>query len=100
MLYDPRYDLDVTGKILWGAADDLEAVGWCQGATEDALGRLCVMGAIDRQKRQYNIFERNKALTRLTQHVGGKYLAQWNDEPERTEAEVIAACRGAAQQKG
>jgi hypothetical protein len=72
------------------AARALVERGWCQGISHDNTGsvdKYCVLGAID----QASSGDSSEAKFALRKVVGGIYLADWNDAPERTKADVLAA---------
>jgi hypothetical protein len=84
------------------AADLIERQGWCQDRTHNASGEHCLLGAvwfshygkeppggIVRELDWHEVFEILKPHTAPS-------IAGWNDAPERTKAEVIAALRAAA----
>lgn len=95
--------------ILTAAADLIEKPGaWTQGAfartldggpaiwTDDDAACFCVAGAIERVG---GTASRNRAwdfFNDWTVKRGFRHLANWNDAPERTQAEVVAALRAAA----
>lgn len=62
---------------------DNEATAWC------ALGALCVAGGAERA-------EWEQALKSVVD-VTGYLLTYWNDQPGRTQEEVVAALRAAAE---
>jgi hypothetical protein len=74
--------------------------GWTQGHTAiDILGdwvnpmspdavKWCSVGAIE---RAYTVGTAGLAREKLEKVIGTAHLAKWNDAPERTHAEVIAA---------
>jgi hypothetical protein len=84
--------------VLLRAADLLEEFGWRQesyGSKEE--GRMCAMGAIYEAAIDFKMDVAYEAETCLARHVGWSHVASWNDAPERTKAEVVAALRLAAQ---
>jgi hypothetical protein len=97
MLFDPRTELDVVGKILMDAAFHLEEHGWRRGFPYgDAV---CVRDAI-------NIYAPDRmtsllAIERLQRFLGAGnvvnwYLTTWNDFECRDGEEAADALRGAA----
>lgn len=92
-----------TSEILRAAADKLRGGHWIQGRMSDsdsyetstcfcALGALCAVG------KELGISVR-RALNALRTLVSGYPfgpIAAWNDDPSRTEAEVVAAFEAAA----
>jgi hypothetical protein len=95
---------------LRAAADVLERDGWTQGTYSRTDGCHCVAGAVyaaiccpdpcEASDAEYHRVD--EALTGLARFLGRSTLAvegvaiAWNDDPERTAAEVIAALRAAA----
>ena len=78
----------------------IEQHGWCQGELEDDYGRVCIEGSIvrvcdgieDTAKKDEAIgaIER-KILAAIPESVC--VLWKWNDEPGRTQAEVLKLLR-------
>lgn len=103
-------------QILLRAADRIEKLGWCQhnyGVGENGNARR-PGGLFDKEPDQSPVRETcpigairavagnddkagNEAKARLYAFLGVKNLADWNDDPKRTKAEVVAAMRKAAQ---
>jgi len=97
--------------VLDRAADRIERDGWWQGAYYD--GRIasrpvsielrehprpcCVMGALIAEAPTRRVTLAEWALKRFLKMP--VTLAAWNDAPERSQAEVVAALRGAAAQE-
>lgn len=76
-------------------ADDLRAVrerlvtqGWTQGAMQNAIGQVCLVGAGSCLSSNAWLATR-VALYRAMEPDRGE-LSQWNDAPGRTFAEVLA----------
>ena len=96
-------------EIISAAADLLEKPGaWTQGAgARDEVGLpvdarskaarcWCVIGAMARVlPRRGQKF--GAACEVLERHLGVNHIAQYQDAPGRTQAEVVAAMRGAIQ---
>lgn len=104
-------------REIFSKAADLVEVGWCQGVFarrfdgsrligwslpyDPAAGRWCIAGAIRRAVLDggshvvdhIQISEVERELRRIL----GMELATWNDAPERTQAEVVAVLRKAAE---
>lgn len=81
-------------ETLTAAAELIERDGWCQYVSTNNEGRRCAVGAINvAAGRDYS--NSSYALWAMRQHIG-ESVAQWNDAPERTQAEVVAALREAA----
>jgi hypothetical protein len=95
--------------VLERAADLIEPEGaWTQGAyARDAKGRkfitgraegmvcFCAIGAIDHVTNAITPLWKD-ALTALQQVLPESRIGAWNDAPERTQPEVVAALRRAA----
>lgn len=99
-----------TAVVLERAAELIER-GHCKGAlARDVKGervfvaspnaaKWCLWGSVECVVRQgppipYNLLDDIESL--LARVIGGHTLAAWNDAPERTAAEVVAALRQAA----
>lgn len=116
MWFDKRFEqpavkeLTDAQKVLLDAADLVEKRGLAKYTQQDDLGRVCLHGAISiaatgetfRVTPAYQAA--SAAMYRYLQSTGqGKYLqgkmhcAEWNNRPERTQEEVAAALRGAAE---
>lgn len=103
-----------TQRILLKAAEIIEERGWCQGNPRD--GRICVMKAIELATGiepdgftavNYGPVTDHPASQQLLAYLGlpPKQLGlstlwQWNDNENRTKAEVIQALRDAALKEG
>lgn len=77
--------------------------GWCQGEGEDADGNICLGEAMNRGVKGDKI-ERDVSLTEieattrfyrwfLNSYPGYSTIPGWNDERERTQADVIELCK-------
>ncbi len=85
------------------AAELIEERGWCQGDWCDGDGHLCVNAALivaadptfELPIRRPLNWPRAAAEAHgeLAETIGDYDTTTWNDEPDRTEAEVIAALR-------
>lgn len=94
--------LDADGEVLWRAADLLAERGHCKKTVEDAYGRHCLYGAINIARRgsayatgDYTTGRWDADARRLG-FSGFEKAVLWNNEPQRTAAEVIARLRAAA----
>jgi hypothetical protein len=88
--------LDEIGKTLLAAADLIEKNGWCQRGFFHGE-RSCALGAIRRVTHlRHNHDNYYSATVRLEIQIGMRSVGAWNDQPERTQEEVIAALRKAA----
>jgi hypothetical protein len=97
MLYDPKWNLDDASLALLEAADKLRNDGWAQGHLRTQDGRSCVVGVL----RGFRVTTLTVVVAsdRLVKHLGLSRtddLMIWNDAPERTKEEVIAALEAAA----
>ncbi len=89
-------------EILEAAADWLECNGWVQGKYYQGMSS-CSVGAILRVAKVSSMLlnddecptEISEAISAM-QKVAGGPLLHWNDQPERTAEEVVAAFRAAA----
>lgn len=105
-------------EILSAAADLIETRGWTQGAAaRDPKGAAvdgqdpdaccwCAIGAINRATPARSFEEFQAAMTTVERvlelpserDTWGLYpLASWNDDPSRTQAEVVQALRQASE---
>lgn len=92
--------------IYRGAAADIEKRGWCQDMELGENGEICLRFAIDEQFDHsisgwtvlavdaYEFLARRLGWS--GRHSAESWLEDWNDEPHRTTAEVIAKLRDAA----
>lgn len=89
---------------LVAAAAYIERYGWIQGKTGSPGGPVCAAGALraiasapawnpvtEEQLQRYS-----DSWDAATDYLG-RALPNWNDEPERTQAEVVAALRAASE---
>lgn len=89
-------------KALLDAADYMEKHGHCKGSYRrtrhpESMPTVCAFGAILMATDDGDT--RSQAAQRLAAFVGATEdhgVPDWNDAPERTADEVIAALRGAA----
>jgi hypothetical protein len=88
-------------RILLDAADLIETHGLCKDALHEG-GRYCAMGAIARAAEIplcdayiYPITQ-TRAAVKLLRQICSSSIADWNDAPERTAEDVVAALRAAA----
>ena len=102
MLFDPKWEAPVTGKTpepwrdaLLKAAELIEQRGWCQDFLENSRGQVCALGAMDMLEHSME-FDWMRSLMALEIEIGSASIADWNDNPSRTQAEVLAAFRAAA----
>ena len=86
---------DRTGRPLLGAITGADFCGYC----------WCASGAIDKawwnarhaeQERLTSLEAREEAKRILRNHLG-RIVVEWNDEPSRTQAEVVSKMREAAE---
>ena len=109
MLYDPKTNPVI--KALYDAADIVEQRGLAKRTQQDSEGRVCLHGAIS-----IAVNGRAFCVTEMDARIGGavkRYLrqrlgyvptsdssdwgcARWNNAPERTQVEVVAALRETA----
>lgn len=98
-------------EVLFAAADLIEPEGaWTQGCSaRDAQGNQtsatrkqavcwCAAGAIWHEVGDHSSFTADAATDELEQTLGGMIpVGTWNDAPDRTQAEVVAKLREAAE---
>lgn len=92
-----------------GAAKRLETHGWCQRALQNASGQLCMAGALNAEVTgdpdnwvPETFFEEVvRAVPGMTPARNelpfASAVVNWNNDPDRTAAEVIAALRRTAE---
>ena len=84
--------------VLREAARIIEEFGWWQSGNPDRSYGHCAMTAVSQASNDDDALS-SQALYVLRRSLGlGRWPDAWNDEPDRTEAEVIAALRNAADQ--
>lgn len=88
--------MSAVADVLNGAADLIERDGFVQRMFSDHRGRRCMDGAIMTTCLPGRWQDRQAAREVLVAVVGAD-LYDWNDEPGRTQAEVVAALRAAAE---
>ena len=79
-------------QALLDAADYIRKHGWCQGESFGEGETVCAAGAI----WSVNIDQWEDAMWALADHIGTPNVGDWNDKPDRTKEEVIAALEQAA----
>lgn len=99
-------------KVCNEAADLIEEKGWCQGQYEDDGGRHCLLGAVSKADADLqsilrcpeNEWKRRAIISALGGRLGWQErpeyvltgwnaLTTWNDDPKRTQEEVVALLR-------
>lgn len=85
-----------TSEVLEKAAEEIERSGWNQGSFYRGTS-CCLLGAIGRVTKN-DIASEDSAIAAFVMLSGIGHPSKWNDAPERTAAEVIAALRAAAAQ--
>jgi hypothetical protein len=78
--------LDETTKLLIAARERIER-GWCQKKMRLG-GEVCMVGAMADARANEEAWRR---MARATGIANLAVLADWNDRPERTKEEVLAA---------
>lgn len=93
-------EVTTISQVLLAAAARIERDGWCQGGCGRDGDRRCMMAALgDEHDLALPTAPSWLTLYRaLERHIrpGSKLLSVWNDQPDRTVDEVLAALRGAA----
>lgn len=95
-LSETKYLVDEVGQVLLDAADYIEKHGWCQGNYCDPLGRVCALGALNIVSCGIPNHTEGIAINAAIRLMWNLRITQWNDHPERTKEEVIAALRKVA----
>lgn len=100
--------------VLHRAAEVIERDGWIQRCTMTDDG-VCAYGGLIRATKELlglpaHTKQRtwpaeaervyNEAADRLRLHINYPFLSDWNDKPERTQGQVVAAMRQAAKDAG
>lgn len=77
------------------AAKLLRKEGWCKGDFHDLKGRRCALGALNDifESRAEDIYQACKFFRKALRITR---IDKWNDAPERTKAQVLAAFERAA----
>ena len=99
MPFDQPTPIPEDARILLRAADEIRERGWYQGWFEGPNGEVCMLGAIQCARRGATSVWRNEdnSITRLLcMHLKCRGVSSWNDAPDRTKDDVIAAFEGAA----
>ena len=88
-------------QVLNRAADLIETEGWCQGKLTNPKRKhtqYCVMGAIGQACDDLELKSRLPSRRAIKDYLAIESLVCWNDAPDRTQAEVVAALRAAAKE--
>jgi hypothetical protein len=85
--------MSTTAKILYDAADLIDANGWCQREMKSNQGCYCAMGAINAVTLTPL---RHPAWDAVREEIFGGSISSWNDHPDRTVDQVTTALRNAA----
>lgn len=107
MLYNKKWDQNQNpvSKLLRDGADHMEKHGHTKGQLQDDNGSVCFLGALYAARGRMNVIDGVSDVTDIVQSVmnipfhrnGSVYaMVAWNNAPERTGEEVIAAMRLAA----
>lgn len=87
--------MSAVADVLNGAADLIERDGWAQGPIWQRGPKLCAGVAI--MKATNSVRLQSSAAGALCREVGCTLIPEWNDMAGRTEAQVVAALRSAAE---
>ncbi len=89
---------DRIGQILLKSADLIRRHGWRQRDYGDCTNGMCTMGAVARaaEYKSDDIGAAQARVFKLPIASGYNAITVWNDAPERTAADVIAALEDAA----
>lgn len=88
--------MSVVADGLNRAADLIERDGWVQRQFYDR-GRRCLDGAIMAALASPAFWRERRSARELVEEAMGGDLYEFNDTPGRTQAEVVAALRAAAE---
>lgn len=89
-------------RLLGRAADRLEVDGWCQGSFSNEYGQVCAAGAIfaSQDLLEEATHATARAFGLLTEYINGDVIetsvVDWNDHPDQTFDDVVAALREVA----
>lgn len=87
-----------TRQIRDRAVEIIEAHGLCKGRFLDPDGRRCIAGAIFQALVDLDGYGMDwisyRAIYEIEQELQCGILSIWNDAPERTKEQVVAALRG------
>ena len=92
--------MSAVADVLNGAADLIERDGWVQHQPRGEGGELCVVRALGdaiggATPWRSDLYDAATAALRET--TGAFLMSAWQDQPGRTQAEVVAALRAAAE---
>ncbi len=88
-------DSKQVADVLNGAADLLERDGWCQKRGRIGPKRDVATAVVDAAVESWRAA--NQAFPWLREVIGQDGVTIWQDAPGRTQAEVVAALRAAAE---
>lgn len=91
--------LDETGQVLLRAADIIRKNGWAGAHKWGNPGHpRCVMGAIDEAswRDDGTFYGYARPADRFEASIGFRYGVNWNNEPGRTQEQVVEALERAA----
>jgi hypothetical protein len=83
-------------KILYDAADLIDANGWCQGEYRSEGGCYCITGALVEVIGLGSFSEWSEAALAVEREIDEPHLPAWNDTEGRTVDQVTTALRNAA----
>jgi hypothetical protein len=83
--------VDAIDKTIIAAADYMQVHGWCRWIMEDARGRVCISGALD--KVSIPLLS-NKAIKRIEDHHG-VHLVSFNDYQCKGKRQALVFMRAA-----
>jgi hypothetical protein len=89
--------MNTTAKILYDAADLIDANGWCQGEARSDAGCYCATAAMRAVVGLGANSEYLDALNAVKRETDAPFIFIWNDEDDRTVDQVTTALRNAAQ---
>jgi hypothetical protein len=89
--------MNAVAKILNQAADLIDANGWVQGPARDVDGHNASSACGTAMATSSDWGKFDSVLDAIRSQTGTPYTPDWNDAPGRTQAEVTAMLRNAAQ---
>jgi hypothetical protein len=82
--------LSPEARALAGRAGDyINVHGWCQGDAVDESGGVCLIGGVEHAGTIGPTAVVEELLMHLRREVTVRAISVWNDDPSRTQSEVV-----------